>query len=339
MLRVGIVGFGFMGRMHYRCWRQMEGVSVVAICEADPRNVQGDKPTEGNIAGAEGAVDLSSVQVYTELAPMLAAERLDAVSITVPTYLHPECAIAALEAGAHVLCEKPIALDEASGRCMIDAADRCGRVLQVGHCVRFWPEFALAKQVIDEGTYGRVLAATFQRLAATAARRAGGWFTNERLSGGMPLDLHIHDTDFIHYVFGMPRAVCSVGVEGGEGGLLHMATRYEFDDPKLITAEGGWAMASSYGFEMRFHVVLERATIDFDFRQKPTLRICPADSDAFCPDLGKGDGYARQIAHFAQRVRGEDVPPVITAQQALDSVRIIEAERESVRRGERVQLT
>jgi predicted dehydrogenase len=89
---------------------------------------------------------------------------------------------------------------------------------------------------------------------------------------------------------------------------------------------------------MRFHVVLERATIDFDFRQKPTLRVCPAEGEAFCPDLGEGDGYARQIAHFAQRVRGEDVTPVITAQQALDSLRIVEAERESVRRGEKVAI-
>jgi predicted dehydrogenase len=337
MLRVGIVGFGFMGRMHYRCWRQMEGASVVALCEANPHNIQGTQATQGNIAGAEGDVDLSCLQVYSELKSMLAAERLDAVSITVPTHLHPDCTITALEAGAHVLCEKPIALDLASGRRMIETADRCGRVLQVGHVVRFWPEFAMAKRIVDQGSYGRVLAATFQRLSATAARKAGGWFTDERLSGGMPLDLHIHDTDFIHYLFGMPKAVCSVGVEGA-GGLAHMATRYEFGDAKLVTAEGGWAMMPSYGFQMRFHIVLERATIDFDFRQKPTLRICPADADAFSPDLGEGDGYTRQIAYFAQCVQGRQVPTVITARQALDSLRIVEAERESVRRRERMTL-
>jgi len=338
MLRVGIVGFGFMGRMHYRCWRQTPSVEVVALCEADSRSLEGTTATQGNIAGAEGDVDLSKLRIYGELAPMLAAERLDAVSITVPTHLHPACAIAALESGAHVLCEKPIALDLGDAQRMVEASERCGRLLQVGHCVRFWPEYAEAKRIVDAGTYGRVLAATFQRLAATAARKAGGWFTNEKLSGGMPLDLHIHDTDFVHYLFGMPRAVCSVGVEGAEGGVTHMATRYEYADGKLVTAEGGWAMMPSYGFVMRFHLVLERATLDYDMRQKPSLRVCPAGAEAFSPEIGDGDGYAREVAHFARRVQGENVPTVITAQEAMDSLRIVQAERESVRRGERVCL-
>ncbi len=339
MLRVGIVGFGFMGRMHYRCWRNTPDTEVVALCDADARSLQGTAATQGNIAGAEGAVDFSSLRVYDELDSMLQAEHLDAVSITVPTHLHAACSIPALEAGAHVLCEKPIALNVADAEHMIDTARRCARILQVGHCVRFWPEYVWAKQIIDSGAYGQVLAATFQRLSATAARKAGGWFTDERLSGGMPLDLHIHDTDFVHYLFGMPRAVCSVGVEDSQGGLTHMATRYEYDDGKLVTAEGGWAMMPSFGFEMRYHVVLQRATLDYDMRQKPTLRVCPAEGEAFTPDCGATDGYVRQVMHFAQRVRGEAVSPVITPQQALGSLRIVSAERESVRRKERVCLT
>lgn len=339
MLRVGIVGFGFMGRMHYRCWRQTEGASLVAICEADSRSLQTTQATRGNIAGAEAEVDLNGLNIYSDLATMLRTERLDAVSITVPTHLHAAYSLAAFEAGVHVLCEKPIALDLTDAQRMVEASQRCGRVLQVGHCIRFWPEYTAAKDVIEQGTYGRVLAATFQRLSATAARKSGGWFTNEKLSGGMPLDLHIHDTDFVHYLFGMPTAVCSAGVQGDEGGLAHIATRYEFDDDKLVTAEGGWAMMPSYGFLMRFHVIMERATLDFDFRQKPTFRVCPAGGEAFSPECGSEDGYARQVAHFARRVRGDAVAPVITAEQAMDSLRIVQAECESVRRGARVCLT
>ena len=85
---------------------------------------------------------------------------------------------------------------------MIDAAERSGKMLQIGHCIRFWPEYAKAKQIVRCGEYGRVMAATFQRLSATAARKAGSWYTEEKHSGGMPLDLHIHDTDFIQYLFG-----------------------------------------------------------------------------------------------------------------------------------------
>jgi len=223
MLKVGILGFGFMGRMHYRCWRALEGVEVVAICEADPAALR--DTGRGNIAGASDAVDLEGVRLYADLGEMLRQEPLDAVSVTVPTHLHARCTLQALASGLHVLCEKPMAIDLADGRRMIDAAERSGRVLQIGHCVRFWPEYAKAREIIASGAHGRVQAATFQRLAATAARRPASWYMNDAISGGMPLDLHIHDTDFVQYAFGMPRAVQSSGVTSAAGRLVHMLTR------------------------------------------------------------------------------------------------------------------
>jgi len=337
-LRVGIAGFGFMGRMHYRCWKTLDGVRVTAVCDADPDALADAGTSRGNIAGAEGDVDLAGVQVYGDFEQMIAEEPLDAVSITVPTYLHAPSTIAALDAGLHVLCEKPMALSLADGTRMIKAAERSGKVLQIGHCIRFWPEYAKAKEIIDSGEHGRVIAATFERLAATAARGPQSWFSDEKLSGGVALDLHIHDTDFVQYLFGVPRAVCSGGVPGPGGGLAHIATRYCYDD-KLVTAEGGWAMMPGFGFEMRFHVAMERATITYDFLRKPALRLIPAEGDPIEPPCEEGDGYARQIAHFARRVRGQEVPPVTTLQESWDSLRIVEAERESVRTGKKVCLS
>ena len=255
MLKVGIIGFGFMGRMHHRCWLEQPDVAVAAICEADTRAFA--DTGRGNIAGAEATVDLSGVHLYADLAEMLAHERLDAVSVAVPTHLHAQVTLRALEVGCNVLCEKPMAIDLAEGRAMIDAAQRRGLLLQVGHCVRFWPEYAKARELVEGRAYGRVLAASFVRLAATASRRPGTWYTNEAQSGGVALDLHIHDTDFIQYAFGMPRAVQSWGVTAPGGDLLHMATRYAYDDGRLVTAEGGWAMMPSFGFQMRFHVAME----------------------------------------------------------------------------------
>jgi predicted dehydrogenase len=116
-------------------------------------------------------------------------------------------------------------------------------------------------------------------------------------------------------------------------------TSYAYDDGKLVTAEGGWAMVPAYGLDMRFHVVLERATIAYDLRHTPALRLYTAEGETLVPDCGKGDGYSRQIAHFAQQVRGESVSPVITPQQAWNSLRIVEAERESARSGGKVAVT
>ena len=253
-----------MGRMHYRCWRALAGATVTAVCDADPHALDEAAKSRGNIAGAEGDADLTGVTIYGDFEELLRQERLDAVSITVPTHLHAKATIAALEAGWHVLCEKPMALNLADGTRMIEAAQRTGKLLQIGHCIRFWPEYAKAKEIVASGAYGRVIAATFQRLAATAARKTHTWYTNEEQSGGMTLDLHIHDTDFVQYLFGMPRNVCSHGASAATGGLAHIVTRYGYDDDQLVIAEGGWAMMPSFGFQMRFHIALERATITFD---------------------------------------------------------------------------
>ena len=136
MIRVGIVGFGFMGRMHYRCWKALPGATVIAVCDADPHALQDEAKSRGNIAGAEGDVDLAQVNIHGDFSRMIREEQLDAVSITLPTHLHPGVTVAALEAGCHVLCEKPIALNLLEASRMVEAARRTGKVLQIGHCIR-----------------------------------------------------------------------------------------------------------------------------------------------------------------------------------------------------------
>ena len=327
-----------MGRMHYRCWKALPGVQVVAVCDRDAQALSDSARNRGNIAGAEGEVDLAGTTVYDDFDQMLQDETLDALSITVPTFLHASCTLAALDAGVHVLCEKPMALALDDGRQMIEAAERSGKLLQIGHCVRFWPEYAKAKEIVDEGRYGRVLAATFQRLAATAARKADTWFADDSLSGGMAMDLHIHDTDFVQYLFGMPRAVATGGAPASYGTPAHMVTRYQYDGDTLVTAEGGWAMMPSFPFEMRFHIVMEQATLRYDLQRTPAFLLCPADGEPIEPNCEAGDGYARQIEHFAGRIRGETLPPVTTLEDSWNSLRIVLAECESARTGHEVAL-
>ena len=338
MINVGIIGFGFMGRMHTRCWKERNDARVVALCDTNASALRGTGQGLGNIAGAEGEVDLSDIAVYADPEEMLAGEKLDALSITVPTCLHAKCSVQALEAGVNVLCEKPMALTLDEGRSMIEAAERNSKVLQIGHCIRFWPEYAKAKEIVDSGEYGRVIAATFRRLSATARSKQGSWFSNEKQSGGMVVDLHIHDTDFVQHLFGMPASVCSHGAEVPGGGLAHIVTHYRYDDGKLVTAEGGWAMVPSCGFEMSFNIVLEKAVLSFDNRRSPTLKLHPAAGEPSVPPHEAGDGYSRQIEHFVRQIRGERVPLVITPQQALNALLIAKAERESARKGKLIDV-
>ncbi len=338
MLKVGIVGFGFMGRMHFRCWKAREDAQVVAVCDANPNIKEDTHRAVGNIDGAAGDIDFTGIEVFADFDRMLAKAGLDAISLTLPTYLHTEFSERALARGVHVLCEKPMALTVGECERMIGAARKSGKVLQIGHCLRFWPEYVKAKELVDSGKYGKVVAAMFQRLGSPPGWSLDNWFVDEQRSGGVALDLHIHDTDFVQYLLGMPKAVCSHGAVGSQGQLIHIVTQYVYGDDQVVTAEGGWGMMPSFGFEMSFNLIMERATIVYDLTRQPALRVCPAEGAVFTPQVLPQDGYVRQVDHFAKAVQGQTVPPVITLEQSRDSVKIVEAEKQSIRRRERVAI-
>ena len=124
MVQIGIVGFGFMGKMHWNNLAKIEGVQVTAICDIDPDKLSGKSGVAGNISGTEEAIDLSGVALFSDAAEMYASGKCDAVSIALPTYMHKEYTLKALEAGLNVLCEKPMAMNSADCKIMCDAAAR-----------------------------------------------------------------------------------------------------------------------------------------------------------------------------------------------------------------------
>ena len=136
----------------------------------------------------------------------------------------------------------------------------------------------------------------------------------------------------------MPKAVFSVGAKGAGGGLIHISTQYLYDNDTAITAEGGWGMTPSFGFEMSFNIVLEKATLVYDLTRTPMFRICPAEGEAFTPEVEKSDGWFLQIDHFARAVSGAKVEEITTLAQSMNSVKIIEAEKESASKGMKVVI-
>ena len=338
MLRIGIVGLGFMGKMHFRCYKSDTNVEVTAICDADAKQLQNSSGVAGNISGAEDDLDLSNIALYSDLSKMLAEEKLDALSIASPTFLHASQTIEALNVGVHVFCEKPMALNSGDCREMAEVAKQSGKTLQIGHCIRFWPEYVQAKEIIDSQKYGKVLAATFQRLSLTPTWSWDNCFLDGKRSGGAMLDLHIHDTDYVQYVFGMPKEVFSRGVIGLSGEFDHTVTQYLYGNDCVITAEGGWIMAPGFGFEMSFKIMLEKATLVYSSAQEPTFRIFPIDGETIIPEIPTGDGYSFEIQHFIDTLSGKAVPSIITPEQSGDSVKIIEAEKESIRNNDKISL-
>ena len=324
-----------MGRMHYRCWKAVQGVTITALCDANPAAFTPSNATSGNLGGATDEIDLNAVQTFTDFDQMLASGLTDVVSITLPTHLHKDCTLKALAANQHVLCEKPMALGIADCDLMIAAEKSSKELLLIGHCIRFWPEYVKTRDIIQSGQYGRVIAANFQRLSPMPSWDPSNWFTDATRSGGMPLDLHVHDADFIQHLFGMPTSVsCAADPD-----LTHLSTTYHYDRGPLVTAEASWRVARSHGFKMAFSITLEKATLTYDSTLTPTLRVYPSEGEPFTPEIPSGDGYSREIEHFAAKIRGESVETILTLQESRDTVRIVLAEIQSARLRETTPLT
>ncbi len=338
-IRVGIVGFGFMGRMHYGNWKKMKGARVVALC--DQNLAQFTAPTAGgNIAGADTTTDYGDAVIYEDFDKMLAEANLDAISLTLPTPLHVPLTIKALKAGVSVLCEKPMALNTAECDKMLRAADSApeGTKLMVAHCLRFWPAYVYLKKLVDSKKYGKVIAASFRRFSAPPGWQKGtNWFADESKSGGMALDLHIHDTDMVNFLFGMPKAVTSSAAYDENGAMQYISTLYDVGGP-AVTAEGSWCMTPTMGFEASYVVTFEKAVVILDAKREKPLCVYPAKGEAFVPALQEGEGYEYEIKWFLDSLKGKKVPPVITAEESRDSVRIVDAEKRSAKSGKTVRL-
>lgn len=337
--RVAIVGFGFMGRMHYGCWKKVKGAQIVALC--DKNTAQFTAPVQGgNLEGADVSTDFGDAVIYDDFDKMLVEARPDVISLTLPTTLHVPLTIKALKAGVSVLCEKPMALDSASCAKMIQAEKKApkGARLMIAQCLRFWPCYVYLKKLVDSKKYGKVVAASFRRYSAPPGWGKGkSWFTDESKSGGVALDLHIHDSDMVNFLFGMPKAVTSTASYAKDGSMEYISTLYDVGGP-AVTAEGSWVMTPTFGFEASYMVTFEKAIVMLDAKREKPLCVYPAKGEPFVPKLPDGDGYEYEIKWFMDVLCGRKVSPVTTPAQSRDSVRLIEAEKKSAKTGKTVRI-
>jgi predicted dehydrogenase len=152
------------------------------------------------------------------------------------------------------------------------------------------------------------------------------------------MDLHIHDTDYVQYLFGLPLAVRSQAVVGPSGGFDYVSTQYVYKDRKAVTAEGGFVMSPDFKFEMSFVISLEKGTLVFDCRCKPTLLLYPAKGKSIELKIERGDGWSLEIEHFVRKITGKKVPRIISPPDSLDAVKIVLAEKRSARTKKEVAI-
>ena len=334
-IRVGVVGLGMMGLTHLDAYGKLDGVEVVALADRDEDRLNGRTQAGGNIEGqAEGGFDYASVKKYTDAAELIADPDIDVVDICLPTPAHVPFGIQVLDAGKHLLTEKPLARSYEDAMKLVQAAEASDKIAMCAMCMRFWPGWTWLKDVINDQRYGKLLSLSFRRVAS---HPQGPFYQDGDANGGAALDLHIHDADFIQFLFGLPKSVSSAGYSSKTTAVDHIATRYDVGGDALVRAEGSWAMADGYAFRMQYTANFENATAEFDSSAEHALII--AQGGEIEPvELEDGMGYDYEIAYFLECVRNNRQPETVTMQDAANAVRLIEAEVQSVRSGAPVTL-
>jgi predicted dehydrogenase len=335
MVKIGMVGLGFMAATHLKAYREVESAKITALCNPSGNRLNGDfSDVGGNVGDGEPIrLEAGTFKAFTSYKEMLLDPDIDAIDICSPTFAHRELAVLALNAGKHVLCEKPLARSVRDAKQIMDAAEKSAGILMPAMCLRFWPEWAWLKQAIADSRYGKVLSASFRRVA-----EAPSWgkenFLDGQHSGGALFDLHIHDTDFVNYCFGRPSALQSAGYSTVSGAIDHVVTQYHVRSGAMVFAEGAWSFAKGFGFNMSYTVNFENATVDYDLSRGDTpLRICESGKEPVLRKIDGPDGYVGELRHFVKSINAGEQPTIVTAESASEAVDICAAEELSVSNG------
>lgn len=330
-VRVGVLGLGFMGRTHLAAYRDAKSAGfpceVVAVCDRDRRAP--DAKLAGNLrvgAARGGLYDERRVARYDDARGLLADPNVDLVSICTNTESHAELAIAALEAGKHVLVEKPVALDSRAVAKVAASAAAARTLCMPALCMRFWPGWSWLREQVAKGRFGAVRSAAFQRLSAPPDW-SKAFYRDPRRTGGALVDLHIHDADFVRSCFGDPKEVSSAG------SLDHVTTLYRFErGPAHVVAEGGWDHTPGFAFRMRYVVIFEDATADYDLLRPEPLVLSRGGKCEAVP-LPPGMGYDFEVRHLVAAIAAGSKALDATIDDALAVARLLEAERRSLEAG------
>lgn len=325
-MKVAIIGCGGMGNVHALSYVNMPDVKLVGVCDTDFKLAQ-------ELSTKTGA------RAFTSFEAMMEETDFDVISVTLPSYLHKEYTLKAAEAGKHVICEKPLALNLEDAEAMIQCCEQNGVRLFVGHVVRFFPEYVQMKQAIDEGKLGRVGVAHAKRIGSHPGNLRP-WFYDADKSGGVIADLMIHDIDFLRWAVGEVKSV--YGLNQRVNDIDYALVTLLFENGAVANLEAFWGYQGP--FQTAVEIAGSKGIIRSDSQKSSSLQICKAPSDsedrrfAEVPQSpGFSSPYDLEIAHFIQSIR-DGSESIVTANDAYKALEITMAALESVRTGKSVQL-
>jgi myo-inositol 2-dehydrogenase / D-chiro-inositol 1-dehydrogenase len=324
-LRVGVVGAGFIATAHVHAYASTPGVRVVAI--ADPV-----------IAKAQGLASEVGARATADADELLHSD-LDIVSVCTPSPTHAALAVSALEAGLHVLCEKPIARTLTQARQIVAAGRAAPGLLMIGHVSRFEPDHRQAKDVVEAGHVGAVQMMSHSMTTSLPGWSEGGWFADFDQSGGPLVDLAVHSFDFLAWIAGSePVRLHAVGADTGVGPTTYALVTVRYASGAIALVETSWAHPASHGFKLQAEIIGTDGRLhwSYDGIAGGVLSLARGDSVSFEP-LGDR-GFRAEIASFVQAVRTSGTSPVPAA-AGFTALRTALAAAESVATGAVIDMT
>lgn len=349
-IKIGIIGVGGISQMHINSYRANPNVELYAFCDIDKKRLE----EKGKANGI--------TRLFTSAEEMCALPELDAVSVCTWNSAHAPCAIAALEAGKHVLCEKPMATDAGQAQAMLDAAERSGKILAMGFVRRFGRDCTFAKDFAEAGALGEVYYAKAKYIRRNG--NPGGWFGDKSRSGGGPLiDLGVHVIDLLRYLMGNPRPVSVTAAAfdklGNRSGLKlspkgylseteeietinnveDFATAFiQFDNGAVLSVETSFCLNGQDSAEVALYG--NRGGIEFE----PKLTLYSEQNGYLVdlspvpnPSLDIDAAFRAEIDDFVNAVQN-GTPVKAPAEDGVLLMKILDAAYESARTGREVKI-
>lgn len=315
MLKVGLVGIGGMGGVHFNAYRSIQNAEVVAV--ADVRVDMAKEKTEG-----------TGARVYSSLDELLKNERVDMIDICTPSYLHMQMAERALLSGCHVLTEKPMSISSGDTERVIKLAKESGRAFMTAHVVRFMKPYIYLRSVIESGELGKPVHFDMKRISQIPMWSYEDWMRDVTKSGGTPLDLSIHDIDFIYSVFGEPKQVGGI-YHQLDGNNDYIVSNLVYDGFST-TITGAWFNAD-LPFDASYYAVFENGTVKLAggkvYKNEVEVDLDATDEDVNAAtgiNIKGTDGYASEIEYFVSCILSGEAPTRVLPESSQGSVRLVE---------------
>lgn len=327
MIKVGLIGCGFMGGMHSACYAALEnlGVKVTAVADVRPEFAK-------KLAG--------DAEIYATGMELIEKADVDVVDVCLPTHLHTAHAVAAMKAGKHVFVEKPVCFNDDEMELLLQTEKETGVKVQVGQVVRLFNEYIWLKKAVDEGRYGKVLYGEFRRLSNLPTWAWENWLHQVEKSGGVAVDMHVHDVDFVRYIMGEPDTVKAHAYRDGEGAIQQIHALFGYGKNVCVSVEAGWNYPADFPFTADFRVMFEKATVVMSGgaitvypveggSEKAEIAVEFEGTNDIGGNLSSLGGYYNELKYFVEWLQGVKTQPIATIADAVQSVRLVKQEIEA----------